>query len=151
MLRQFLLYSKVNQPHVYIHPFFLGFSSHLGHHRALSRIPCAIQSVVINYLFYSYQYMHANPNLLIHPTSVNFLSFQMLLLRRNVDIQATAHLLIARRRQMSGRWSGRGHSAERLSLVAMERSALPCSDCSRSILENLYSFVRYCLQVFFRL
>ena len=29
-------YSKVNQPYIYIFPFFLGFLSHLGHCRALS-------------------------------------------------------------------------------------------------------------------
>ena len=31
----------------YIHPLFLGFPWHLGHHRALSRVPCAIQEVLI--------------------------------------------------------------------------------------------------------
>ena len=31
-------------------PFF-GFPSHLGHHRALSRVPCAVQSVLINLLY----------------------------------------------------------------------------------------------------
>ena len=39
----FLLYSKVNQSFIYIYPFFLRFPSHLGHYRALSRVPCAIQ------------------------------------------------------------------------------------------------------------
>ena len=39
----FLLYSKVNQLYIYIYPLFFGFPSHLGHHRALSRVPCAIQ------------------------------------------------------------------------------------------------------------
>ena len=47
MLCQFLLYSKVNQLYVYIYPLFLGFSSHLGHYRALSRVPCAIQQILI--------------------------------------------------------------------------------------------------------
>ena len=28
---------------VYIHLLLFGFPSHLGHHRALSRVPCAIQ------------------------------------------------------------------------------------------------------------
>ena len=46
---QLLLYSKVNQLHIYIYPFFFGFPSHLGHHRALSRVPCAIQQVLIGY------------------------------------------------------------------------------------------------------
>ena len=36
MLSQFLLYSKVNQPYIYMCLLFLGFPSYLGHHRALS-------------------------------------------------------------------------------------------------------------------
>ena len=43
MLYYFLLCSKVSQPHVYICSLFLGFPSNLGHYRALSRVPCAIQ------------------------------------------------------------------------------------------------------------
>ena len=39
----------MNQPHVYIYPLFLGFPSHLGHHRALSTVSCAIQSILIRY------------------------------------------------------------------------------------------------------
>ena len=39
--------------HMYIkYPLFFGFPSHLGHHRALSRVPCAIWLVLISYLFY---------------------------------------------------------------------------------------------------
>ena len=37
-----LLYSKVNQPHAYIYPLFLGFPSHLGYHGAPRRVLCAI-------------------------------------------------------------------------------------------------------------
>ena len=37
-LSMFLLYSKVNQLYVYVYLF--GFPSHLGHHKALSRVPC---------------------------------------------------------------------------------------------------------------
>ena len=33
--------SEVNLLYIYI-PSFFGFPSHLGHHRALSRVPCAI-------------------------------------------------------------------------------------------------------------
>ena len=43
MLRYFLLCNQVNQLYVYVYPFFLGFPFHLGHHRALSSIPCALQ------------------------------------------------------------------------------------------------------------
>ena len=48
---QFLLYSKVNQLYVFIYPLFFGFPSHLGHHRALSRVPCTTQSVLTPVLY----------------------------------------------------------------------------------------------------
>ena len=48
MLCQHLLYSKVNQLYVYIYiPPLFRLPSHLGHHRALNRVPCAIQQVLI--------------------------------------------------------------------------------------------------------
>ena len=40
MLCSFLVYKKVNQTCVCIHPLFFGFPSHLGHHRALSSLCC---------------------------------------------------------------------------------------------------------------
>ena len=43
-----LLYSKVNQLYVYICPLFFRFTSHLGHHRSLSRVPCACLYVFLN-------------------------------------------------------------------------------------------------------
>ena len=69
MVCQFLLFSKVNQLQVYIHPLSFVFPFHLGHHRALSSIPWAIQQVPISYLFYTQyqQCIHVNPNLPIHP------------------------------------------------------------------------------------
>ena len=36
---QFQVYSKVNQLHIYIYPFFFRFLSHVGHYRVLSRVP----------------------------------------------------------------------------------------------------------------
>ena len=39
-----------SESNIYISPLFL-FASHLGHLRALSRVLCAIQQVLINYLF----------------------------------------------------------------------------------------------------
>ena len=42
LLCQFLLYNKVNQPYIYVYPLFFGFPSHLGHHKAPSRHPCAL-------------------------------------------------------------------------------------------------------------
>ena len=50
MLCVLLLHSKVNQQYFYIYPLFSGFPSHLGHHRALSRVPCAVQQVLILYI-----------------------------------------------------------------------------------------------------
>ena len=43
--------SVVQQSESAMHPFFFGFPSHIGHHRALSRVPCALQKVLISYLF----------------------------------------------------------------------------------------------------
>ena len=34
-----------------------------------SGVPCAIQQVLISYLFYTYQCIHVNPSLPIHPTT----------------------------------------------------------------------------------
>ena len=39
-----LLYSKANQPYVYIYPLFPGFPSHLGHHRTLSSLSYTVGS-----------------------------------------------------------------------------------------------------------
>ena len=39
MLHQFLLYSKVYQLYLYIHPLFFEFLSHLCHHRTLVEFP----------------------------------------------------------------------------------------------------------------
>ena len=62
-------HSKVNQLHVYIYPLFYGFLSHLGHRRALSRVPCATLYVLISFLIYTqyHQCIHVNPSLPIHP------------------------------------------------------------------------------------
>ena len=51
MLCYFLLFSKVNQPYVYLYHLFFGFPSCVGYHRALSRVPCAIRSVLRSYRF----------------------------------------------------------------------------------------------------
>ena len=49
MLCEFLLYSRVNQLYAYIHPLCFGFPSHLGHHKVLSRVPCTICYVLIQF------------------------------------------------------------------------------------------------------
>ena len=58
-----LLYSKESQPHVYIYTLFLGFLSHLDHHRILNRVLCAMQQIHISYLFYI-QYQQCSLNLI---------------------------------------------------------------------------------------
>ena len=70
MLCYFLPYSKMNQPYIYTYPLPFEFSSHSRHHSTLSRVPCAIQQVLISYLFYAdyQQCIYVNPNLPIPPT-----------------------------------------------------------------------------------
>ena len=53
MLCQFLLYNKESARHTHVQPLLFGFPSHLGHHRALSRISSAVQQVPSSYLFYT--------------------------------------------------------------------------------------------------
>ena len=51
-----MLVSTVQQSESAIHTHVLclfGFPSHSGHHSVLSRVPCAIQYVLISYLFYT--------------------------------------------------------------------------------------------------
>ena len=43
VLSQFVLHNEGNRLHAYIYPLFWGFPSHLGHYRALSVAPCAVQ------------------------------------------------------------------------------------------------------------
>ena len=42
--------------------------THLGHHRALSWAPCAIQQVPTSHLFYTWSCIYVHPNLPVHPT-----------------------------------------------------------------------------------
>ena len=46
----------MNQLYIHLSTLFR-FFSHIGHHRLLSRVPCAIQWALIGYLFYSGVYM----------------------------------------------------------------------------------------------
>ena len=64
MLCLFLLYNKVNQLYVYIHPFPLEPPSHstpLGHQRALSWAPHAMQLLPTSSLFYTWECVYVNP------------------------------------------------------------------------------------------
>ena len=60
MLCQFQVYSKVTQLYIYIYPFFFRYFSHIGYYRILSRVPCAIQQVLVDYLFYIQQCVYVN-------------------------------------------------------------------------------------------
>ena len=68
MLCSFLLYSRLSQLHIYIYPLFFRFFSHIGHYRVLSRVPCAIQQVLVSYLFYVKQCVYVSPDLPIYPS-----------------------------------------------------------------------------------
>ena len=70
MLSQFLLYSKMNQPYIYLRPLSLGLPSRSGHHSTLSRVPYATWQVLISYLIYRQyqQCIYVDPNLSILPT-----------------------------------------------------------------------------------
>ena len=75
MMCLFLLYSKVSQLYVCIFPLPLEPASyphphptHLVHHRPPSRAPCAIQQLPTSQLFYTWQCLHVNLTLPIHPT-----------------------------------------------------------------------------------
>ena len=57
MIYNVVLVSGVQQSESVIHIhistlFFFRLFSHIGHYRVLSRVPCAIQQVLISYLFY---------------------------------------------------------------------------------------------------
>lgn len=56
----------------YMYPSFTAFPFHLGHRRALGKVPCAVQQVLTSYLFYTQnqQCTYANPSLHIHPSSI---------------------------------------------------------------------------------
>ena len=53
-LMWFLLYRKVKQLYIYIYLLFRGFPSYLGHHRALSRVLCATQQVLLVIISYEF-------------------------------------------------------------------------------------------------
>ena len=45
---------------------------HIGYYRILSRGPCAIKEVLVDYLFYIYQCVFVNPKLLVYPSTPCF-------------------------------------------------------------------------------
>ena len=57
LLCQFLQYSRVNQPCIYLYPRFFGFPSRLGHNSAPSRVLCALQWRLIVFFMHSGVYV----------------------------------------------------------------------------------------------
>ena len=51
-----------------VYLFLSRFFSHIGYNRVLSRVPSAVQQVLIVSLFYIQQYAYINPQLLIYPS-----------------------------------------------------------------------------------
>ena len=72
MLCQFQVYSKVIQLYTYIYLFFFRFFSPISYYRILSRVPCAIQQVLVVYRFHVQQCVYVNPKLLIYPCPPQF-------------------------------------------------------------------------------
>ena len=52
MLYQFQSYNKVIHLYIYKYSFFFRFFSHIRYYRIVSRVPCAMQQVLIGCLFY---------------------------------------------------------------------------------------------------
>ena len=46
------MYIKVIQLYIYIYQLFIKFLSYVGNYTILSRVPCAIQWVLVVYLFF---------------------------------------------------------------------------------------------------
>ena len=47
------MFNRMNQPYIYMYPLPFAVPFHLGHHSALRRVPCAMQYLLISYLFYT--------------------------------------------------------------------------------------------------
>ena len=79
-----------------MYPPFFGFPSHLGHHRALSRVPCALQQVLINYLLHTYMYqsqcIRVNPNLSIHLTPSSSLGIHLFVLHICASVEISVFI-----------------------------------------------------------
>ena len=88
MLCQFLLYSKVNQLYVYMYLLFFVLPSHLDHHRALSRVPCATQQALTSYYFIQSSVYMSTPVSQFIPPPLSLLSIHMLILSVCFSISA---------------------------------------------------------------
>ena len=71
MLFWFQVYSKVIQLYIYMCLLFCKIFSHLGYHRILSIIPCAIQLVLAGYSFSIEQCVPSDPKLPNNPSPLS--------------------------------------------------------------------------------
>ena len=55
------------EAHLYIYPFFFRFFSHINYYRILNIVPCAIQWILMYYM-YMFACVYVNTKLLIHPS-----------------------------------------------------------------------------------
>ena len=83
-----VLVSGVQQSELVTHihipiPFQILFPYRLLHNlyfvTYMSRFPCALQWILVIYLFYIQQCVYVNPNLLIYPSPITFLSIKNIL------------------------------------------------------------------------
>lgn len=61
-LCQFQVYSTV----ILLYIFFFRFFSFIGYYKILNIVPCAVEKVLVGYLFYMQQCVYINPNFLIY-------------------------------------------------------------------------------------
>ena len=54
--------------YIYVYIFLFRFFSIIVYYKILSIVPCAIQQVLVGYLFYKYIVAYFNPKLLIYPS-----------------------------------------------------------------------------------
>ena len=65
----FQLYSKLIQLYIYMNIYaFFKFFSHLVYYRILGRVGCAIQQVLVSYLFEIQLHAHINPKYPLYPS-----------------------------------------------------------------------------------
>ena len=67
-----VLLSLLNNKMILLDPqtwaFFLRFFPHMGYHRILSRVQCAIEQVPVDHPFHIQEYAYASPKPPIHPS-----------------------------------------------------------------------------------
>ena len=100
MLCLFLLYSKMNQPYIYIYPLLFGLPSYWGHHRALSRVSCITQEVLIQFSSVqslSHVWLFVAPWSAAHQASLSITNSWSLLKLMSIElVMPSNHLILCR-------------------------------------------------------